>query len=196
METTVTSSGHAEGDPGAALQRLLDRSAIEAALADYCRGVDRGDLALVRSAYHDDAIEHHGAFRGRNPDDFIEYAEERNGVFRSVAHYVCNHAIEFEGEVAYSEAYVLAVHTGTAEDPTLQVTFGGRYVDRFERREGRWAIADRAVVADWSRVDHVEEWERGALFLQGIAGQGDVSYRRLPASAGAGSRDDLVPRGG
>ena len=26
---------------------------------------------------------------------------------------------------------------------------GGRYLDRFERREGRWAIAARKAVGDW-----------------------------------------------
>ena len=29
--------------------------------------------------------------------------------------------------------------------------FAGRYVDRFERRDGEWRIARRTVVHDWSR---------------------------------------------
>ena len=29
---------------------------------------------------------------------------------------------------------------------------GGRYVDRFERRDGRWAIAARVCVRDWAPV--------------------------------------------
>mgnify|MGYP003694697913 CR=1 FL=1 len=27
---------------------------------------------------------------------------------------------------------------------------GGRYVDRLERRDGRWAIVDRVCVAEWN----------------------------------------------
>lgn len=193
----MDSGGSERGrDIDAEVRRLLDRQAIAAVLADYCRGVDRGDLDLVRSAYHHDAIEHHGAFRGRNPDDFIDYARERNGVFAIVAHYICNHVIEFDGTVAYSEAYVIAVHRGTASDPSLQVVFGGRYVDRFEYRDGRWAIADRAVVADWSQEDHVASWDRAGLFVQGSAGRSDVSYLRLPAAAGIDHRVDLLPGDG
>ena len=29
---------------------------------------------------------------------------------------------------------------------------GGRYVDRFERRDGRWRIAERTFVLDWMRT--------------------------------------------
>lgn len=177
------------------LQELLDREAIRAALLDYCRGVDRGRLDLVRAAYHDDAIESHGAFRGTNPDEFIEYARERNGVFRTVMHYVTNHTIELDGDVAYSEAYVIAVHHGTADDPLLQVTFGGRYVDRFERRDGRWAVADRAVVHDWSREERVSPWERASLFATPERGEVDPSFLRLPEAAGARYRTDLQGTG-
>ena len=35
-------------------------------------------------------------------------------------------------------------------------TFGGRYVDRFERRDGEWRIAHRNLVHEWDKVEHVE----------------------------------------
>ena len=35
-------------------------------------------------------------------------------------------------------------------------TFGGRYVDRFERRDGEWRIAHRTVFRTWDKVEHVE----------------------------------------
>jgi hypothetical protein len=46
---------------------------------------------------------------------------------------------------------------------------GGRYLDRFERREGEWRIAKRVVVPEWhSRLDFtpmqrpsgIEHWTR------------------------------------
>ena len=39
------------------LQELLDKQALYEVVARYCRGVDRADEELVRSAYHPDAIE-------------------------------------------------------------------------------------------------------------------------------------------
>ncbi len=33
-----------------------------------------------------------------------------------------------------------------------------RYLDRFERRDGRWAIADRRIEVDWIRNDVGGGW--------------------------------------
>ena len=38
------------------IEELAARAAIEDALLTYCRGVDRLDADLVRSAFHDDAV--------------------------------------------------------------------------------------------------------------------------------------------
>jgi hypothetical protein len=35
------------------------------------------------------------------------------------------------------------------EGPPMSVS-GGRYIDRFERREGVWAIAHRVCIRDWA----------------------------------------------
>lgn len=157
---------------------LVDKRDIEEVLLRYCRGVDRGDLDLIRSAYHPDAWEHHGAYRGNSVPDFLEYATGRSGAYRSVCHYVMNHLIELDGDTAYSEAYAVAVHVSGSEAPLRHEVFGGRYVDRMERREGRWAIADRVVVVDWSRDDRVGMWEREPMFAAGVRGHQDVSYAR------------------
>ena len=40
---------------------------------------------------------------------------------------------------------------GTESDPAAPLTvFGGRYVDRFERREGTWGIAVRLCLVEWA----------------------------------------------
>ncbi|MER2157629.1 nuclear transport factor 2 family protein, partial [Rhodococcus sp. (in: high G+C Gram-positive bacteria)] len=39
-----------------ALQDLIDKQAIREVVLTYCRGIDRLDFDLVRSAYHPDAI--------------------------------------------------------------------------------------------------------------------------------------------
>ena len=42
---------------------LLDREAIREAMGRYCRGIDRLDVDLIRSAYHEDAFDDHGPFK-------------------------------------------------------------------------------------------------------------------------------------
>ncbi len=48
-------------------------------------------------------------------------------------------------------------------------TFGGRYVDRFERRDGEWKIAHRTVVHEWDKVEHVELAFPPGRFTEGRA---------------------------
>ena len=48
-----------------------------------------------------------------------------------------------------AETYYLFV--GTDKEPANHMTVsGGRYVDRLQRRDGRWAIVDRVCVVEWN----------------------------------------------
>ena len=51
-----------------AMQEMLDSHQIQKMLVDYCRGIDRCDVELVASVYHDDAVDDHGIFRGLGKD--------------------------------------------------------------------------------------------------------------------------------
>jgi hypothetical protein len=56
--------------------------------------------------------------------------------------------VDIDGDVAHAETYYLFV--GTDREPANHMTIsGGRYVDRLERRDGRWAIADRVCVVEF-----------------------------------------------
>ena len=46
------------------IQNLLDKEAIRDCLYRYCRGIDRADEAILRSAYWPDAHDRHGAYVG------------------------------------------------------------------------------------------------------------------------------------
>ena len=48
----------------AAVRDELARAEIRDAMFRYCRGVDRADRALIRSAYHPDAHDKHGKYDG------------------------------------------------------------------------------------------------------------------------------------
>jgi hypothetical protein len=129
------------------VRALTDRTQILDCLSRYARGMDRLDRSLARSAYHDDAIDDHIGFIGP-VDDFLDWAfDYHDGQVRH-QHYLTNHSVDIEGDVAHAETYYLFLGTLRDEQAPLTVT-GGRYLDRFERREGRWAIAARLCLVEW-----------------------------------------------
>ena len=57
------------------LDQLLDRQEIERVIHAYCRGIDRRDLALVRSCYHDDATDRTGSSIG-SADEYVVWVDD------------------------------------------------------------------------------------------------------------------------
>lgn len=133
-------------------EELLDKQAIHEVVLRYCRGIDRLDLDAVRDCYHPDGVDHHTGFSGTR-DEYVRWVGEGLRRFDGTMHFVGNHLVEVEGDVAFSETYGNAHHWGTPrEDPALNFVSGFRYVDRFERRGGVWRIAERHAVREWTRA--------------------------------------------
>jgi len=132
------------------VQILADRVAIHDCLTRYCRAIDRLDRELLLSVYHDDAIDDHGVFVG-GPQAFADWALAYHSRAQYVTqHIITNHSCDLDGDVAHTETYYqLAAMNKQGAALTLS---GGRYIDRFERRNGRWAIAVRKLVGDWAGV--------------------------------------------
>ena len=112
---------------------------IQQVLFRYCRGVDRGDRAVIASVYHDDANDDHGTWKGRGKD-FGEYlVPAMDGSPLSSQHHITNSLIEVDGETAQAESYFIAFHPLTGEDGRPFHAFVcGRYLDRFALRGGVW----------------------------------------------------------
>jgi hypothetical protein len=134
------------------LQDLLDRQDILDCIHRYCRAVDRFDRELLISVYHPDAIDDHGMFVG-GPEDFADWAFGYHSLYQKGTHHiVTNHSCDLKGDTAHTETYWLFCginkdpQTGREQPSTLHF---GRYLDRFERRQGRWAIAARACIIEW-----------------------------------------------
>lgn len=171
------------------------RDEIRDVLLRYARGVDRADLDLVLSAFHPDAIAHHGAgFQGNaheawtkrlgpdaDPMDRVGIGTEPVRHDRLVAcqHHITNHLVDLDsdGRCARSEAYFLAHYVTDRGGRRYVATVGGRYVDRFERRDGAWRIAERVSVHDWDRVEEIEHSFPGSeRWVQGRRDRADASY--------------------
>jgi len=162
-------------DP-ADIRGLLDKEAIREAALRYTRGIDRHDDDLMAQAYHRDATDDHGAYVG-DPAGFIVHAKTTHARNWDVHHhYITNQTIELDGDTAHVETYFLAVlrrKTGPID------MVGGRYVDRFERREGRWAVADRVCLVEWNgELAKTETSMDPDMFLRGTWDRSDISYQR------------------
>jgi hypothetical protein len=128
-------------------QELCDRADILDCMYRYARGMDRLDRELLRSAYHDDAVDDHVGFVGR-VDDFIDWAFAYHATQTRHQHYLMNHTADIAGDEAHSETYYMFVGTDRDPDKPLIIS-GGRYIDRLARRDGSWAIVARVCLVEW-----------------------------------------------
>ncbi len=162
----------------AALQALLDKQEIHEAVMRYCRGIDRCDEELVRSVFHADSTVDYGEFfRGSGPEFAKMIVPILLQTWKSTMHFIGTNSLELAGDVAYSEAYFVAYSRLERDGKEYDQIGSGRYVDRFERRDSAWKIADRVLVGEWNRVDAVVESGLGGATL-GHRSRQDISYRR------------------
>lgn len=148
----------------ASLRELLERDKIHAALRAYARGVDRQEWNLVRGAYHPDAYDDHGGYKGDLPG-LMDWLQRRHANIEQSMHFLGNCTIDFKSpDVAIAETYCVAYQRyGEEARETIRLWLGDvelapgmkvmaelscRYVDRFERRNGTWRIAHRTVVME------------------------------------------------
>jgi ketosteroid isomerase-like protein len=161
------------------LDRLADEAEVRAVVYRYCRGIDRRDYDLVRSCYHPDASDDHGDFRG-GVDDFLAYVAAGLPRFERTMHFIGNVLVDVDGDTARAESYLVAYHhlAASRTKPERDYTVGLRYVDDFERRAGRWAIAARVCVFEWSRIDPVAPggWTPAATATLGRPDRSDAVF--------------------
>lgn len=168
------------------IERVLARDEIREVRARYARGVDRADGPLLKSCYHEDAIEEHGGNYAGNAYTYVDEAIPRIQRLGVMQHLLGNSHIELDGETAYVETYVWTFLRLTLDGRDLDTFTGGRLVDRFERRNGAWKIAHRRTVFDGNRdTPSHEAWVNGMFqpgkpgMRQGGKGGSDPSYERF-----------------
>ena len=158
-----------------ALERLVAVDEIRQAVLRFCRGLDRLDVELMRSAYLPRAVDDHGVFVG-DAAEFCQRAVTSHSRYDATLHCVLNHTVELDSPTAArGEAYVLAHVLRTDEHGVRQHdAWWGRYQDRYERRDGRWGIAHRICVHEWTQTRPVGDPMplETALFKQGSADRG------------------------
>lgn len=129
---------------------------IRAALLRFCRGADRKDYDLLRTAFHEDAYDDHGAYSG-DVEGFIAWQKTRHENIPQCMHFVGNCTIDLSDDIALTETYCIAViHTVHEEGGFSRTSLACRYLDRFENRGPGWRIARRNVIYDWAKAERVD----------------------------------------
>lgn len=166
-----------DAESAALLRELKDRQEIYDCLMRYCRGIDRLDRAMLLSAYHSDAVDDHGVYVGGIEGFATHVFALHFGMQHFTQHHITNHRCELDGDVAHCESYYL-FRCLNREKP-FYATASGRYIDRFERRSGRWAIATRICLVE-ERDDNwgPEGLEVNSAYQEARRDAGDPSYLR------------------
>lgn len=131
----------------AKLEALLDKQEITEALTRFCRAMDRLDRDLYLSAFHEDAEMAAGPFVGLASEcaDWSFPMHEEGQILTH--HDALNVTIDLDGDTAHVETYYLFVARNKDESLVLA---GGRYIDRFEKRNDEWKIALRTNAIEWA----------------------------------------------
>lgn len=162
------------------IKQQKDRADIQACLLRYTRGIDRHDRELMLSAYWPDAFDEHGVAEG-HAAEFVDWAMGWHHEFQTKHHHIiANHTLELDGDTAHGETYYIFWGENRQGPPTLAF---GRYVDRFEKRDGEWRIAHRVCVNDKTGTFNAPELPESFQELLAKSGPSrrdreDVSYIR------------------
>lgn len=154
---------------------LRDREEILEVTRRYARGADRQDLELMRSCYHPGAIDHHVGYDGPI-EGFIDYLAKILGPETGTHHMLGHQIVEIDGDVARVESYCINTHWDRGDqNPERNYTAISRMIDRFERRNGEWRIAERWATRD-ATLPHSGNHPTPNLGPQGAVGQADPLF--------------------
>ena len=162
----------------------------------YARGLDRHDNELISSAFWPDARASYGSVV--EVGEIAEWANEGHARSAAHQHFVTGLTIDVDGDTAHEEGYIYfssdMPRAGSFDSPGTPTpgravagsttTFGtGRYVNRYERRDGEWRMIVHEYVHDISLpLDTVDLCASACL---GRWDSTDISYLRplLPLTA-------------
>ena len=159
------------------LQSLVDRQSIAELIYRYCRAVDRLDVPLGHSVWHEEGYADYGSDfyqgPGRGVIDLI--CKQHLGTLHH-SHQISNILIELDGDRAGSEAYCTMSMRIMQGPKLVQITVWSRYVDQWSRRNQCWGLDRRIVIRDFDEIRDVTETRR---YDRGKRDSSDPSYAVL-----------------
>ncbi|MET0269712.1 MAG: nuclear transport factor 2 family protein [Sphingomonas sp.] len=131
----------------ARLEALADRQEIADCIVRFSRGLDRFDRDAFLSAFHPDATIAAGPYVGA-PAPLYDWSRALHDAGQiATQHDLLNQTVDIDGDEAHVETCYLFIARNRDETNWIA---GGRYLDRFARRDGVWRIALRTTTIEWS----------------------------------------------
>jgi SnoaL-like domain len=171
------------------LKDLTDRQEILDCIVRTSRGNDRFDADWIAGSYHPDGIHELGR-KQISGTQYAEHANEAHGrICEANLHNVTMHACEIDGNVAHAESYVIGLFLDKGCETSR--ILAGRYIDRLERRDGRWKIVVRRATVEIPLEGRAilpnRKTVHGSGYLKGSRDRTDPAYQR-PLVAEDGER--------
>jgi hypothetical protein len=146
------------------LSAFLDKEKIRECIVRLARGEDRRDAALISASYWPDSTTDYGVFEG-GFDEYLAWVVPGADAIKNTQHVIGQSYIELQGANASVETQVIAYHRIDMGSGDRDTCIGGRYLDTMAKRDGKWAIARRAMLYDW-----YQDWGAAIDWSQGIMG--------------------------
>ena len=165
------------------LRDMLDQHEIRRVLAEYCNACDRADGTMMEACYTgDDSFDDHGTVKASGPEYvavMMDRIVERTEV---MSHILGQSLINVDGDTASAETFFIGFFRlpGDEGEPAMMTQLVGRFVDKLERRDGRWKIRHRTCVRDTSITVPVEQDAYAAFgFVEGARDASDAGAALL-----------------
>ena len=151
-----TAQASTQGD--AATQELLDKVAIAELLNRYYAGFGTGNAAAFNEFYTEDAVFDVNGIVANGKEEIEGIYARSDGDADSVVNQgtfhmlLSNPVIDVDGDTATAQVYWTGIVNPDPKEPP-QVAEHGREYDKLVKRDGRWLIAHRVVIADSALPD-------------------------------------------
>jgi hypothetical protein len=164
------------------IELLIAKQDIHDVLCRYCRGLDRMDKELAYSVWHADGTAlYHDMYEGTG-HGFVDWVWAAHAPMERHSHQITNSLINIDGDSAASETYVtVALWTKPDDEGRQQEIIGrGRYLDRWSKRNDRWAIDHREHILDMQTLNDLSP---GYVNEISKRGPNDPSFKIIPTAA-------------
>ncbi|MCX7283498.1 MAG: nuclear transport factor 2 family protein [Novosphingobium sp.] len=131
-----------------AVDELAASEALRHLASAYGHAVDRRNWALLRSLYHDDAVDDHTPYYCGPVDGYIAWLPGMMADWKATMHTALSCLFAIDGDHAQGEIAARAWHLTL--DGTRQFVAWGRYADHYARRDGVWRFARRSFILDFA----------------------------------------------